>query len=295
MKQRGTAAAASLAAAVVAAVVGGGSPASAGATGATGVAAGSASAATSVPARTAAVRWLQPTGSITPADGCVVLSRGFNGVKVRLVQRRLGLGARWETMDSTTMTRVARFQRVHHLPRRDGVVDRRTWRAMNLRHGFCVDRWQAHPVALDSTRRQRVRAMIEFANRYRGSEYVWGGAGRPNLGVDCSGLVLQALYRAGLDPQPVSIDKHVRPRYRTSVALFGHDRLRHVPLANRRRGDLVFYRKDSTGDINHVAIYLGGNRMLQAKGENVHVDRVRQTYPGQTVAATVVRPFPLGG
>jgi len=88
-----------------------------------------------------------------------------------------------------------------------------------------------------------------------------------------------------------SIDKHVSPGYRTAKHIFGHDRLRHLPLAHKRRGDLIFYRKDSTGDINHVAIYLGHGRLVEAKGDDVHVAPVRRHHPDQTIAVTVVRPF----
>jgi cell wall-associated NlpC family hydrolase len=239
----------------------------------------------------AATRWLRPTGSITPAHGCIRLSPGMNGIKVRMVQRRLGMGSRFETMDSATILRVKRFQARHGL-RRTGVVNRTTWNRMGFREGFCFDRWQAEPaLGLRATPRQRIRTMIRFALTYRGAEYVWGGAGRPRYGVDCSGLVLQSLYRAGLDPQPISIDKHVQPRYRTSTHLYQHNRLRHVPLARKHRGDLIFYRKDSTGDINHVAIYLGHGRLVEAKGTDVHVARVQRHHPDQTIAATVVRPF----
>jgi len=239
----------------------------------------------------AATRWLRPTTSITPARGCIRLTPGDAGIKVRMVQRRLGMGARFETMDATTIARVKRFQGRHGI-RRTGVVGRRTWNAMGFREGFCFDRWQAKPaLPLRATRRQRIRTMIRFALTYRGAEYVWGGAGRPRYGVDCSGLVLQSLYRAGLDPQPISIDKHVQAGYRTSVHLYQHDRLRHLPLARKRRGDLVFYRKDSTGDINHVAIYLGHGRLVEAKGNDVHVARLVRHHPDQTIAATVVRPF----
>jgi cell wall-associated NlpC family hydrolase len=238
----------------------------------------------------AAARWLQPTGSITPTRGCTRLRRGVTGIKVRMVQRRLGLGSRVELVDAATIQRVRRFQGRHGL-RRTGVVNRTTWNRMGFREGFCFDRWQAEPVPLGATRRQRIDAMIRFALTYRGAEYVWGGAGRPRYGVDCSGLVLQSLYRAGLDPQPISIDKHVSPGYRTAKHIYGHDRLRHVRLARKRRGDLIFYRKDSTGDINHVAIYLGHGRLVEAKGTDVHVARVQRHHPDQTIAATVVRPF----
>ena len=235
--------------------------------------------------------FLQPTTSIEPARGCVRLTPGMNGIKVKMVQRRLRLGSRWETMDSVTIARVKRFQRRHGL-RDSGVVNRATWDAMGFRERFCFDRWQANPaLPLDATRRQRVNTMIRFARGYLGAEYVWGGAGRPRYGVDCSGLVLQSLYRAGLDPQPISIDKHVLPLYRTSKQMYQHDRLRHVRLARKKRGDLIFYRKDSTGDINHVAIYLGRGRMIEAKGDDVHVTRVGTHYDNQSIARTVVRPF----
>jgi cell wall-associated NlpC family hydrolase len=247
--------------------------------------------ATGTATASAGARYLQPTDSITPAEGCVRLTPGMNGIKVRMVQRRLGMGSRWETMDSATIRRVQRFQGRHGL-RQSGVVNRRTWKAMGFAEGFCFDRWQAQPaLRLSATSRQRIRTMLRFATTYRGAEYVWGGAGRPRYGVDCSGLVLQSLYRAGLDPQPISIDKHVLPLYRTSKELYQHDRLRHVALARKRRGDLIFYRKDSTGDINHVALYLGHGRLLEAKGDDVHVAPVLRHHPDQTIASTVVRPF----
>jgi cell wall-associated NlpC family hydrolase len=90
----------------------------------------------------------------------------------------------------------------------------------------------------------------------------------------------------------VSIDKHVLPDYRTSYELYHHPRLRHVPRARMRRGDLIFYTKDSTGDINHVALYLGGRLMLESKGDDVHVAVVGTHYPDQTITRDVVRPFP---
>jgi hypothetical protein len=236
-------------------------------------------------------RYLQPTTTITPAEGCVRLTPGMNGIKVKMVQDRLRMASRWETMDSDTIREVKAFQRRRGLSQ-TGVVGRPTWRAMGFEEGFCFDRWQAEPaLPLQATSRRRIRTMIRFAMAYRGAEYVWGGAGQREYGVDCSGLVLQALYRAGLDPQPISIDKHVRPRYRTSKNLYAHDRLRHLPLSRKKRGDLIFYRKDSTGDINHVAVYLGRGRMVQAKGDNVHVARVRRHYVDQSIASTVVRPF----
>jgi cell wall-associated NlpC family hydrolase len=59
-----------------------------------------------------------------------------------------------------------------------------------------------------------------------------------------------------------------------------------VPLAQRRRGDLVFYGYP----ITHMAIYLGGGRILEdvrpvAREASLYADGL----PAQPL---VVRPFP---
>ena len=238
--------------------------------------------------------YLAPVTTITPPKGCVVLTPGMNGVKVRMVQQRLGLpDSAWETMDARTRAAVERFQKRKGLVV-DGIVGEQTWAAMGFAESFCMDRWTARPaLGLDATAEQRRGAMIRFARNYLGSEYVWGGAGKPQYGVDCSGLVLQALYRAGLDPQPITVDKHVRPAYRTSRQLYEHSRLQHFPLAQRQRGDLIFYRSNETGKVNHVGIYLGNGRILEAVSgpDTTRIGTVTRLRYGQTVMPTVVRPF----
>jgi hypothetical protein len=245
-------------------------------------------------AEPAAGPYLTPVTTITPPKGCVVLTEGMNGVKVRMVQQHLGMpDSAWETMDAATRTKVERFQKRKGLTV-DGVVGPKTWAAMGFAEDFCLDRWTAIPaLGLDATSAERVRTMIRFARAYLGQEYVWGGAGTPEYGIDCSGLVLQALYRAGLDPQPISVDRHVRPSYRSSVQLYKHPGLRHLPFAQRQRGDLIFYRSTSTGKVNHVGIYLGDDKILEAVSgpDTTRIGTVTRHRYGQTVMPTVVRPF----
>lgn len=229
-----------------------------------------------------------PVTSIAPTYSGQDLKWGWNGTKVGLTQRTLGLGSRWETMDLATVNAVRRFQSRVGLPA-TGVVDRATWNAMGTGWSWDIDAWKTGiTVPSTATRQQRIEAMIAFAMKQRGSEYTWGGAGPYALGYDCSGLVLQSLYAAGLDPRPIDVMKHQWPDYRTSRELAGHPKLKKVPWAQMQRGDLVFYH--SNGVVDHVAIYLGGGQMIEAGGNalDTHVTSLRWgNHWGE-----VVRPFP---
>lgn len=238
---------------------------------------------------TAPTGYLQVTDKIKPLTATNTLTAGMNGVKVKIVQRKLGIWytSRLATMDSSTMAAVKNFQRRVGLSA-TGVVNKATWDKLKTGYAWTIDQYQAKPVALTATKSQRIDAMIDYAMDQRGSQYVWGGAGSYNLGFDCSGLALQALYRAGLDPQPINVIKHAWPTYRSSRELYNHPKLKHYPLAQRKRGDLIFYR-NSAGSIYHVGIYLGNNKM-------VHTDvmgkpaRVQSIYYAD-LAPQVVRPF----
>jgi cell wall-associated NlpC family hydrolase len=96
---------------------------------------------------------------------------------------------------------------------------------------------------------------VAFAYRQLGKPYRWGSAG-PNS-YDCSGLTMSAWARAG-----VSLPHNARRQYGSMA---------HINRADLRPGDLIFYY----GGISHVAMYVGGGKMIHAPeyGENVRVDR----------------------
>ncbi len=102
-------------------------------------------------------------------------------------------------------------------------------------------------------------AFLRDALSRQGLPYVWGAVGPKSF--DCSGLVLWAMAQAGIRMPRVAADQA-----RTGPA---------VPVSQLAAGDLLFYHTDPTdpGYISHVAIYLGGGKMLQAPqtGENVEV------------------------
>ena len=93
----------------------------------------------------------------------------------------------------------------------------------------------------------------KFACSQAGKPYVWAAAGPSSY--DCSGLTLAAWQSVG-----VSLPHQSRSQ-RSSMP--------YVTRANLRVGDLVFYY----GDIHHVAIYVGNNKIMHAPsaGDNVRM------------------------
>ena len=79
----------------------------------------------------------------------------MNGVKVRIVQQRLGLwySTKLASVDGAFQTAVRSFQRRMGLSQ-TGVVDKATWDAMQTGYSWYVDQYQAAPVSISA----RVRA-----------------------------------------------------------------------------------------------------------------------------------------
>ncbi|MET4158630.1 C40 family peptidase [Agromyces sp. PvR057] len=103
-----------------------------------------------------------------------------------------------------------------------------------------------------------VETAIWFASQQLGERYVLGGAG-PDV-WDCSGLTRAAYGAAG-----IGIGTHSATNQYFTLAARG----RAVPLSQIQRGDLLFW--GGGGDYYHVAIYLGGGRILEAPREGVPV------------------------
>ena len=238
--------------------------------------------------------YLQPTDHITSlGDATNTLTWGMNGTKVRIAQVRLGLwhSNKLASVDAPFVAAVKNFQQRAGLPV-TGVVDEATWDAMDTGYPWTVDQYQATPLPLTATRSERVEAMIGYAWNQTGSSYTWGGAGPYDQGFDCSGLVLQSLYAAGLDPQPIDVIKHAWPSYRTSQELYAYPRFQHVPLAQRQRGDLIFYT--TSGTVTHVAIYLGDDMIVHTDwmGRPARMQHITAGYGWDRMTPDVVRPLP---
>ena len=90
--------------------------------------------------------------------------------------------------------------------------------------------------------------LVNYALQFVGNRYVWGGTSLTN-GVDCSGFTMQVMKQFG-----VSL-----PHYSGSQAQMG----KAVNSSQMRPGDLVFYA-NSSGTVNHVAIYIGNGQIVHA-------------------------------
>ncbi len=106
---------------------------------------------------------------------------------------------------------------------------------------------------------------VAIAERFVGSPYQWGG--RESLGLDCSGLVQQALYAGGL----------ACPRDSDQQAGLG------TPILPEalKRGDLMFWR-------GHVA-------MLTSPSEIIHANAFHMAVTIEPLAEVVARTSRLGG
>lgn len=226
----------------------------------------------------------------TLSGGGYNLSSGYMGLKVWYVQKKLGLSGRRAIMDSTTVNAVRNYQRKNGLPA-TGVVNLSTWEKM----GYSESAWYnlgayASPLKTTpaSTRQDCIEAMISTAYQYLGNPYIIGASGDSNHGLDCSGLVMQALYSAGIDPAPVSPIRHSMPGYEYECRNLWNLPMKHVSYSQRQRGDLIFY-KNSNGVIIHVAIYLGNNQVIESWPNKVVIWPVQNSH--RSLIAGVARPF----
>jgi peptidoglycan DL-endopeptidase CwlO len=108
----------------------------------------------------------------------------------------------------------------------------------------------------------KVDRAIAFARAQLGEPYKWGGEGPGSW--DCSGLVMKAWGSAG-----VSLPHSASAQF---------SRTQRVSVGSIQQGDLVFWSKGSARSIYHVAMYLGGGKMIHAPRPGRSVEIVPITY-----------------
>ena len=131
--------------------------------------------------------------------------------------------------------------------------------------------------------------MISRAYDYLGDNYIIGASGAPGLGIDCSGLIMQALYAAGIDMSPINPVRHASPGYEyESANIWASSKFKHVDYKERKRGDIIIYCNEK-GTVIHSAIYLGDDKIIEAWPNQVTESAVLNYQ--HSLVKGVVRPF----
>lgn len=107
--------------------------------------------------------------------------------------------------------------------------------------------------------------LVEYAKQFVGNPYVWGGTSLTK-GADCSGFVLSVYKKFGVK----------LPHYSGAQANSGTK----ISASELQPGDLVFYA-NSSGTINHVALYIGGGRVVHASSptQGIRIDKYNYRTP----------------
>ncbi|WP_295641909.1 DIP1281 family NlpC/P60 protein [uncultured Corynebacterium sp.] len=134
-------------------------------------------------------------------------------------------------------------------------------------------------VDTSGTAQEKIERVIKRAETQMGVTYAWGGGNHhgPTLGIrdggvadsfgdyakvgfDCSGLMMYAFAAVGIHLEHYSGYQYTAGR--------------QVPVSEAKRGDMLFW---GPGGSQHVALYLGDNKMLEApqSGDVVKVSDVR--------------------
>ena len=107
-------------------------------------------------------------------------------------------------------------------------------------------------------------AMLEEAEKYLGTPYVWGGSS-PETGFDCSGYVCWVLNQSGWDVGRTTANG----LWQQSAKVSEHE---------AKPGDLVFFQGTyDTPGASHVGLYVGDGMMISA-GDPIKYSNIHSSY-----------------
>jgi uncharacterized protein YgiM (DUF1202 family) len=114
--------------------------------------------------------------------------------------------------------------------------------------------------------------LVNYAKEFLGNCYVWGGTNL-NKGVDCSGFTMSVFKKFG-----VKLSHSSRSQAKEGTKISTSDLM---------PGDLVFYA-NSSGTINHVAIYIGGGQVIHASSPKTGIKISKYNYRTPVKAVKVL-------
>jgi len=224
-------------------------------------AANAAPAATTIaaaPVAAAKVRTRAPHVTVKKSSGTQI--RKVSAIKLTVRARSAG-----KAVAGKVSVKVS-GKHVRTVPLRHGVARTRLPKSLKLgRHTVRLTVLPAAQTLRDVVRRRQVRvvsqhqAIVTVAKKYVGVRYVSGGTSP--RGFDCSGFTSYVYAKAV------------------------HRRLSRTSGGQRHNGHVVSRSRAVAGDIiwtsGHVAIYLGGNRQIDAPrpGKTIQVRAIWQSHP----------------
>jgi hypothetical protein len=125
----------------------------------------------------------------------------------------------------------------------------------------------------------------EFANKWLGTPYLWGGDGKG--GIDCSAYARE-MYREIFG---VELPRTTKDQINLGIDL---PVAASNPEKNWEPGDLILY-VDRSGVPNHVVIYMGGSQLTQSvSGRGVVIDPMKHLWGRRIVARRLLVPSTRG-
>ena len=115
-------------------------------------------------------------------------------------------------------------------------------------------------------------SICDFAKQYVGNRYVWGGTSLTK-GADCSGFTMAVYRNFG-----ISLPHSSRAQANCGAK---------IGVSDVKPGDLIFY--GSGKRINHVAMYIGGGRVVHASNARTGITISNMYYRSPVSAARILK------
>lgn len=129
---------------------------------------------------------------------------------------------------------------------------------------------KAPPPTLPNTKHGQPSPAKEVVNRAHeliGTPYHWGGKS-VSQGFDCSGLMVYLFQsEAGV-------------RLPRTTSAMHNVMVKPLSRKNLKPGDVVFFKINRRGRVNHVGLYIGNNKFIHAprRGKKIRIDSLNNNY-----------------
>lgn len=157
--------------------------------------------------------------------------------------------------------RIAEKKRRERTENREFLTDQVRWKP-----GALGRQW---PLAQMSERmEQSLMKVVTRLKKQLGKPYVWGGTS-PKTGFDCSGLVWYAYTTTTKNKMP-----------RTANGMYTAKNYKKVKQSKLHRGDLIFFGIHKKTKADHVGVYLGEGKFIEAPrtGLNVRISQLSDDF-----------------